>query len=248
MATAAGRPITQNSELSHASRRPLSARMPISSATPVSAAATMTPRLSSTGLCRDNRDRHPAAWAAGGAARRHLDFRGHIEQLEQPCDGGCVEPAQRVRHGLADVAENTGAEVERRGALAQLEREAAAAEAALDEPVGQAEDEPRAQSGGCPLQQLALDSAHRLDSPLGGVLPRAGGDPRVRLAFLPQKAQHGIQRRQADGAVTQALSVEPALVEAEPRRQNVGDALMEAGDQDASDTRVTHKEVGIGLS
>src|SRR5215475_6021691 len=166
MTAAAGRPITQNCGLSHASRRPVSRWKPISSTTPVTTAATITPRLSSMTLCRDNRDGHRALIAAGGSTRRDVDVRLHIEQLEEPRDGRRVETAERVCHRFADVAEDAVAEVERRRTLPHLETQPAATEAALHQPVGQAQDEARAQRIGSPLQQLALEPAHGLHGPL----------------------------------------------------------------------------------
>ncbi len=62
----------------------------------------------------------------------------------------------------------------------------------------------------------------------------------VGVAFLPQEAQHGVERREADGAFAQAFGVQPVLVEAEPRRQDVGDALMQARDEHATDAGFAH--------
>ena len=145
-----------------------------------------------------------------------------------------------------DVAENAGAEVECRRALPEFVREPAATEAALHQPVGQAQDQARAQCVGSPLQELAFEPAHGLHGPLGGVFAGARRNPPVRLAFLPEKTQHGIKWRKANGAVAEPLGVQPALVEAQPRRQDVRNALMEARNEDATDARVTHKELGIG--
>ena len=47
-------------------------------------------------------------------------------------------------------------------------------------------------------------------------------------------------RRQADAAVAQAGRIEPRLVEVEPRRQHVRDALVQARHEQASDARVIH--------
>ena len=62
----------------------------------------------------------------------------------------------------------------------------------------------------------------------------------VRLAFLTEKAEYGRQRRQADAAFPQAGGVQPRLVEFEPGRQQIGDALMEARHEQSSNARVSH--------
>jgi hypothetical protein len=62
---------------------------------------------------------------------------------------------------------------------------------------------------------------------------------RGRLLAL-QEAEHGAERRQAHAAVAQAGRAEPVLVEIEPRRRNVGNALVQAGDQQTAYPGVNH--------
>ena len=76
--------------------------------------------------------------------------------------------------------------------------------------------------------------------PLGRVFAGTRGDQPVRLALLTQKAEHRRQRRQADTAVAQARRVQPRLVELQTRRQQIGDALVQARDEQASDAGVIH--------
>ena len=73
-----------------------------------------------------------------------------------------------------------------------------------------------------------------------GVLTRTRRDQGVGVPLLTQEAQDRIQRRQPDRAVAQALGVEPVFVEPEPRRQDVSDALVQAGDEDPTDTGFVH--------
>jgi hypothetical protein len=62
----------------------------------------------------------------------------------------------------------------------------------------------------------------------------------VLLLFLTQKAQHRRQRCEADPALAQAGRVEPGLVKLEPCRQQIRDPLMQARDQQAPDTALSH--------
>ena len=70
-----------------------------------------------------------------------------------------------------------------------------------------------------------------------------------------EKAEHRGQRRQADRAFAQPGDVQPVLVELEPRRQQIGDRLMQARDEHAADSGFTHdfaawytSSVGLGVS
>jgi len=49
-----------------------------------------------------------------------------------------------------------------------------------------------------------------------------------------------MQRRETDGALAQPFGIQPVFVEIEARRQDVGDALMKAGDEDATDAGFAH--------
>ena len=73
--------------------------------------------------------------------------------------------------------------------------------------------------------------------------PGARRDDLVRVAFLPQKAEDGVERRQADRAFAQPFGVQPVLVKPQAGRENVGDALMQAGDEDATDAGFAHVSV-----
>jgi len=69
----------------------------------------------------------------------------------------------------------------------------------------------------------------------------------IRIALETQKAEHRRQRRKADAALSQAARVQPRLVELEPGRQEIRDALVEARHEQASDGGVCHK-VGSGIT
>ena len=79
-----------------------------------------------------------------------------------------------------------------------------------------------------------------MHGPLGRVLARPCGDELIGIAFLSQKTEHRVERRQADRPFAQALCVQPVLVETETRRQNVRDGLMQTGDEHATDAGFSH--------
>ena len=62
------------------------------------------------------------------------------------------------------------------------------------------------------------------------------------LAFEPQEAQHGMQRRQPELPVAQAGRGQPVLVELEAGGRNVGNPLVETGDQETTDAGINHDE------
>jgi hypothetical protein len=74
-----------------------------------------------------------------------------------------------------------------------------------------------------------------------GVLAGARRDDAVGVALLPQEAEDGVQRREADRPLAQPFGVQPVLVEPEPRRQDVRDALMKAGDEHSADAGLSHR-------
>ena len=76
-----------------------------------------------------------------------------------------------------------------------------------------------------------------------GVLARARRDHLIRIAFLPEEAEHRVERRKPDGALAKPFRVQPVFVEAQPRRENVRDPLMEAGDEHATDAGFAHASV-----
>ena len=84
---------------------------------------------------------------------------------------------------------------------------------------------------------IGLQVRHR---PLGRVLPGPRRDQPVRLPFLPQEAEHGGQRRQADLAVAQPGRIQPRLVELEPGGEQIGDALVQARNEETSHAGLNH--------
>jgi hypothetical protein len=57
-----------------------------------------------------------------------------------------------------------------------------------------------------------------------------------------QKTEHRAERGEADAAVAHAGRTQPAFVELEPVWRYVGDALMQARDEQAADSGVNHDE------
>ena len=57
-----------------------------------------------------------------------------------------------------------------------------------------------------------------------------------------EKTEDGAKRRQADAPVAHAGGAQPVFVELEPVRRDVGDALMQARDEQAADSGVNHDE------
>ncbi len=55
-----------------------------------------------------------------------------------------------------------------------------------------------------------------------------------------EKTEDRAERRQADAPVAHAGGAQPVLVELEPVRRDVGDALMQARDEQAADSGVNH--------
>ena len=76
--------------------------------------------------------------------------------------------------------------------------------------------------------------------PLGGVFAGPRGNEVIRLAFQPQETEDRGQRRQTDPAFAQPAGVQPGFVELQPSRQQIGDSLMQAGNEQASDDGVIH--------
>ena len=152
-----------------------------------------------------------------------------------------VEAAQRMRHRLAHGAEDRRPDVDIGRAAPEAGNRAAALIGFADELTSEAHQHPAAQPRRRGLDERALDGRHRLHRPLRRVFARARRDNRVRVAFLPQKAEHGVERRETDRPFPQPLRVQPVLVEAEARRQDVGDALMQARDEHATYTGFTHQ-------
>src|SRR5699024_10181526 len=62
----------------------------------------------------------------------------------------------------------------------------------------------------------------------------------VLVAFLAQETEHRGHRGQPDLAVAHPCPVQPRLVEVEPRRQHVLDALVQTCHEQASYARVSH--------
>ena len=102
----------------------------------------------------------------------------------------------------------------------------------------------RSRSGSVP-QHAALQRRQAVDGPLGGILAGARDHLRVDLPFAAQEAQHRVQRRQPDRALAQSGDAQPVLVELEPIGQQLGDRLMQAGDEKSSDPRLTHDPASL---
>ena len=151
---------------------------------------------------------------AGAAAGDHFGARAEVEQRQQPRERGRVEAAERVRHRLAHRAEDRRAHVDAGRAAPQPRDRAAAAVAAADEPPRQPQQQPAAQPRPAPPSGSSrCERRHRLHRPLGGVLAGARRDHLVRVAFLPQEAEHRVERREPDRALAQPFGVQPVLVE-----------------------------------
>ncbi len=142
---------------------------------------------------------------------------------------------------LANRAEHRRAYVDAGETAADSEDGAAALIRVADELAGDPHQHPAAKPGRRHPDQSAAQRPQGLHRPFSRVLPCARGDPVVRRPFLPQEAQDRIQRRQSDGSFAQPFGVEPVFVEGQPHRQDIGNSLVKAGDQDAADSGIAHR-------
>src|ERR1035437_669282 len=189
------------------------------------------------------RHRQQAGWLAGAAARDDVGLRAEAKEREQPRERRSVEAAERVLHRRADAAEDRRADIDARRPFSQPYDRAAAPIAAAHQAPRHPEEHPRAHPHRHRFDASALQRRHRRHRPFGGVFARARRDDLVRVTFLPEESEHGVQRRQSDGAFAQPLGVQPVLIKPQAGWENVGDALMEAGDEDATDAGFAHVSV-----
>ena len=63
-----------------------------------------------------------------------------------------------------------------------------------------------------------------------------------RRFFPMHETQHGAERRQPDAPIAHAGWAEPVFIKFEPAWRYVGDALMQARDEQAADSGVNHDE------
>jgi hypothetical protein len=188
----------------------------------------LPPRAETAVLDGDLQD---ARVLAGAPARDDVGRGADVEHDEDAGKGGGVEAAERMRDSLANRAENRRAQIHL-GVAAFEPRDGAAALISLaDQPPAQPHEQSASQPGRRHPDHRPARRRHRLHRPLRRVFAGAGRDHLVGVAFLAKKAEHRVERREADGSLAQPLGVEPVFVERQSRRQNVGDALMKARHQ-----------------
>ena len=117
---------------------------------------------------------------------------------------------------------------------------AVAVAALVDQSPNETERQTLPDPRGRPRDGRSLPPSHGLHGPLRRVVARPRRDEGVPVALLAQEAQDGVQGCQADRAVAQAFGVQPILVETETGGQNVGNSLVEARDEDPTDTGFAH--------
>ena len=87
------------------------------------------------------------------------------------------------------------------------------------------------------------NAGHIRKGPVGGVAAGARDNLIVgRRLFAMQETEHGAERRKADAPVAHAGRAQPVFIELEPVWGYVGDALMQARDEQAADSGVNHDE------
>ena len=183
---------------------------------------------------------HASPADPGGAALDDLRIGRQGEKLHEARDGCRVEPAQRVGRQFANFTEQRTAKVQRAGALAELRNQPRAGIGGPHQLPGNAKRGARPEGRRQHQDHLAFEGRQASDRPLGGVLTRPRRNSGVRVPFRAQETEHGRQRRQPDRAFPQAGNVQPVLVELETGGQQVGDGLVEACDENASDAGFAH--------
>ena len=232
------------------SRRPVATRCASAGAANSSAAAVTTchgaphPHAGSVGRAR-HVDLDAAGPVAGRLTRHDGRLGGDVEFLQHPGDRGRMELAERRWHAVAHAAEDGALDLEGAQRLADGKMGAAAGIGPSDERPRDVERDPPPQGPGQPGRRPASQRGQLTDGPLRRVLARGGRHARVVVAFRAQEAEHRMQRRQPDGAVSKAARVEPVLVELQPVRQSIGDSLVEGGHHQPPDTRVPHFSVRL---
>ena len=170
----------------------------------------------------------------------HAHLTADAGQREQVRERGGVEDAQRPVERLAHRAEDRVAQRERPLPSPQLRHGAAADITPLHHFLRQLHRHARPEHHRQRADERALDRREAVERPLRRVLAGTRRDERVGLAFLPEKTEHGRERREADLAVAHAGRVQPVFVKLEARRHEIRDPLMEARYQHASDSRSIH--------
>ena len=163
-------------------------------------------------------------------------------------NGGCVETAERKHRRFAHFTEQRAAQVNRRFAPAQFRQSPSARIRRRDERAGYpkcASDPPGLRKR---LDDPALETRHAANGPIGSVLSGLRRDLIVRVAFDPEKAQDGRERRQPNRALAQTGRAEPVLVELDPVRQHVLDGLVHAGNKHPPDSRFAHRKQPGGFA
>ncbi len=177
-------------------------------------------------------------------ARRAAAVGAHlhenVEQTHQPANRGRVELAKRLLGRIPDLAKDRTAEIDRAAAFPPPHDRAAATIRLPDHAPRESRDESQTHGVGHGEHERALERRQFSHHPLGRVFPRTFGDQPIRLTLLTQEAEHRRQRRQADTAVAQTGRVQPRFVELQTRRQDIGDALVEARNEQTSDAGVIH--------
>ena len=156
-------------------------------------------------------------------------------------NGGCVETAERKHRRFAHFTEQRAAQVNRRFAPAQFRQSPSARIRRRDERAGYpkcASDPPGFRKR---LDDPALEIRHAANGPISSVFSGLRRDLIVRVAFNPEKAQDGRERRQPNRALAQTGRTEPVLVELDPVRQHVLDGLVHAGNKHPPDSRFAHR-------
>ena len=190
---------------------------------------------------RPDHHRHDAALsAAGGAAGVQPGFSGDSVVMEHARDRRGVEAAQRMNGRFPHLAEQRAAKIDRGLVLLHADDGTRAGIGGAHQASRRPQRRAGAPAQGQRPEDPALERGDVGDRPIGRVLACASDDLRVDFPFSAQEAEDGEQRRQADGADAEAAAAQPVLVELETIGQQLGDRLVQAGHQHASDARLTH--------
>ena len=209
------------------------------------AGATAGQPAAGSAVAGAGRPHAPAGSPCRAPAARHsltCASAGKREVLQHARDRRRIEPAQRQRRRLAHLAEQRAAQVDRGGAATQPARSRASRDRSR---VTSARAIRSARAGPQRARQRRMIRRSSGGMPVTvqsrRVLAGARGDLIVRLSFAAQEAQDRGQRRQPDRAFAQPGGAQPVLVELEPVRQQIGDRLVQAGDEHPADSRLTHR-------
>ena len=110
-----------------------------------------------------------------------------------------------------------------------------------DEGAPEAEPGADAQGRRKVLDHALAEAGQAVERPIRGArASMRDDDPVGRRLFALDETEHGAERRQPQTAITHPGRTEPVLVEIEARWRDVGDALMQAGYQQAAYPGVNH--------